>query len=191
MAGTFSNVCHDAARDVPPLAGLDYASVFGALAAGIVVRPAFGRHPRLAIWGLVEARLQHADLLILGGLNEGSWPGPAEHDPWMSRQMRRQFRVAVPERSVGIAAHDFAQAFGAPEVVLTRATRQEGGPTVPSRWLLRLDAGLHAAGPEGALRPDQTVQFAANQIDQADGYHPLPLPAPPPPPAARPPQPSA
>ena len=76
--------CHeliDAARDFPPLAGRDYPALFEALAAGMVVRPAFGRHPRLAIWGLVEARLQQADLLVLGGLNEGSWPGAAEHDP--------------------------------------------------------------------------------------------------------------
>jgi ATP-dependent helicase/nuclease subunit B len=140
--------CHeliDAARDFPPLSGRDYSALFEALTAGMVVRPAFGRHPRLAIWGLVEARLQQADLLVLGGLNEGSWPGSAEHDPWMSRQMRRDFRIAVPERSVGIAAHDFAQAFGAPEVALTRAARQEGAPTVPSRWLLRLDTVLRAA----------------------------------------------
>jgi len=104
----------------------------------------------------------------------------------MSRQMRRQFRVAVPERSVGIAAHDFAQAFGAPEVVLTRATRQEGVPTVPSRWLLRLDAVLHAAGLDGALRPDETVQFVAEQLDEPERYRPLPPPAPHPPLAARP-----
>ena len=181
--------CHeliDAARDFPPVAGRNYPALFATLAAGVVVRPVFGRHPRLAIWGLVEARLQHADLLVLGGLNEGSWPGTAEHDPWMSRQMRRQFRVAVPERSVGIAAHDFAQAFGAPEVVLTRATRQDGIPTVPSRWLLRLDAVLRAAGLDGALRGDETVQFAADQIDEAEQYRPLPPPAPRPPLAARP-----
>ncbi len=181
--------CHellDAARDFPPLAGRDYPALFEALAAGMVVRPAFGRHPRLAIWGLVEARLQHADLLVLGGLNEGSWPGSAEHDPWMSRQMRRKFRIAVPERSVGIAAHDFAQAFGAPEVALTRAARQEGVPTVPSRWLLRLDTVLRAAGLDHALRPDEAVKFAAEQIDEPERYRPLPPAAPRPPLAARP-----
>src|SRR5258707_10185030 len=126
-----------------------YPGLLEALAAGIVVRPAFGRHPRLAIWGLVEARLQQADLIVLGGLNEGTWPGPAAFDPWMSRQMRQQFGVAVPERAIGIAAHDFMQAIGAPEVALTRATRREGGPTIPSRWLLRLAAVLGAAGVGG------------------------------------------
>jgi len=181
--------CHeliDAARDFPLLSGHDYSALFEALAAGMVVRPAFGRHPRLAIWGLVEARLQQADLLVLGGLNEGTWPGPGEHDPWMSRQMRRRFRVAVPERAVGIAAHDFAHAFGAPEVALTRAARQEGVPTVPSRWLLRLDTVLRAVGLDGGLRPDEAVKFAAEQIDEPEHYRPLPPAAPRPPLAARP-----
>src|SRR5581483_1616587 len=102
--------CHelvDAARDFPLLPGRHYPAVFEALAAGATVRPAYGRHPRLAIWGLVEARLQQADLVVLGGLNEGSWPGTPAHDPWMSRQMREDFRIAVPERAIGIAAHDF------------------------------------------------------------------------------------
>jgi ATP-dependent helicase/nuclease subunit B len=181
--------CHelvDAARDFPPLSGRDYPALFEALAARVVVRPAFGRHPRLAIWGLVEARLQQADLLVLGGLNEGGWPGSAELDPWMSRQMRRDFRIAVPERSVGIAAHDFAQAFGAPEVALTRAARQEGVPTVPSRWLLRLDAVLRAAGLGHALRPDAAIEAAVQQIDEAQHYRPLPSPEPRPPLTARP-----
>jgi ATP-dependent helicase/nuclease subunit B len=181
--------CHeliDAARDFPPLPGRDYPALFETLAAGLVVRPAFGRHPRLAIWGLVEARLQQADLLVLGGLNEGSWPGSAEHDPWMSRPMRRDFRIAVPERSVGIAAHDFVQAFGASEVALTRAARQEGVPTVPSRWLLRLDTVLRAAGLDHALGPDEMVKAAAEQIDEPEYYRPLPAAAPRPPLEARP-----
>jgi ATP-dependent helicase/nuclease subunit B len=181
--------CHeliDAGRDFPPLAGRHYPALFETLAAGAVVRPLYGRHPRLAIWGLLEARLQQADLLVLGGLNEGSWPGAPEHDPWMSRQMRREFGIALPERAIGIAAHDFIQALGAPEVALTRAARSEGVPTVPSRWLLRLDTVLRATGLEGALRPDETVQHAVERIDEAERYRPLPPAEPRPPVAARP-----
>lgn len=181
--------CHeliDAARDFPPLPGRHYPALFEALAADVVVRPAFGRHPRLAIWGLLEARLQQADLVVLGGLNEGSWPPSAEHDPWMSRQMRREFGIASPERAIGIAAHDFAQALGAPEVALTRAARSEGVPTVPSRWLLRLDTVLQAVGLEGAIGPDDTLRQAAEQIDRAEAYRPLSPPEPRPPLAARP-----
>jgi ATP-dependent helicase/nuclease subunit B len=173
IAARFCHELIDAAKDFPPLPGRHYPALFEALAADTVVRPAFGRHPRLAIWGLIEARLQQADLIVLGGLNEGSWPAAAEHDPWMSRQMRRAFGIAVPERAIGIAAHDFAQALGAAEVALTRATRQEGVPTVPSRWLLRLDTVLRAIGCVGALAPDPEIESAAALIDERT-YRPLP-----------------
>ncbi len=175
---TAARFCHqliEAADDFPPLPGRHYPALFEALAAGAVVRPAFGRHPRLAIWGLVEARLQQADLVVLGGLNEGTWPGPAAQDPWMSRQMRRAFEIAAPERAIGIAAHDFAQAAAAPEVALTRAARSEGAPTVPSRWLLRLDTVLQAVGLDGMLGPDHEVEAAARLLDAAP-YRPLPPP---------------
>ncbi len=184
-AARFHNELLDAADGFPPLPGRHYPALFEALAAGAVVRPLYGRHPRLAIWGLVEARLQQADLVVLGGLNEGGWPGPAAHDPWMSRQMRREFRIAVPERAIGIAAHDFAQAIAAPETALTRAARSEGVPTVPSRWLLRLDTVLRAVGLDDALGPDPAIAAAADGLDAAD-YRPLPPPAPRPPLSARP-----
>ena len=181
--------CHemiDAVDGFPPLSGHHYPALFEALAAGTVVRPAYGSHPRLAIWGLVEARLQQADLVVLGGLNEGTWPGPAAYDPWMSRQMRREFGIAVPERAIGIAAHDFAQALGAPEAAVTRTTRRDGVPTVPSRWLLRLDTVLRAAGLDGRLGPRPEIAAAAALRDQPAGHHPTPAPAPFPPLAARP-----
>ena len=183
--GSFCNELIDAAADFPPLRGRHYPALFEALVAGAVVRPLYGRHPRLAIWGLVEARLQQADLVVLGGLNEGIWPGSAAHDPWMSRQMRREFEIAVPERAIGIAAHDFAQAIAAPEVALTRAARSEGVPTVPSRWLLRLDTVLRAVGLENALTSDPDVEAAVDGLDMAR-YEPLPGAEPRPPLAARP-----
>jgi ATP-dependent helicase/nuclease subunit B len=186
VAARFCHELIDAARDFPPPPGRHYPALFEALAADAIVRPVFGRHPRLAIWGLLEARLQQADLVVLGGLNEGSWPPSAEHDPWMSRQMRREFGIALPERAIGIAAHDFARALGAPEVVLTRAARSEGVPTVPSRWLLRLDTVLQAVGLDGALGPEETLRHAAELIDRADRYRPLPSPEPRPSLAARP-----
>jgi ATP-dependent helicase/nuclease subunit B len=181
--------CHeliDAAADFPALPGRHYPALFAALAAGVVVRPAYGRHPRLSIWGLVEARLQHTDLMVLGGLNEGTWPGPAAHDPWMSRQMRAEFGIALPERAIGIAAHDFTQAMAAPGVALTRATRREGVPTVPSRWLLRLDTVLRAVGLDGALAPDPEIAAAAALRDQPGHRRPREPALPRPPVAARP-----
>jgi ATP-dependent helicase/nuclease subunit B len=185
---TAARFCHeliDAAGDFPPLPGHHYLALFEALAVGAVVRPAYGRHPRLAIWGLVEARLQQADLVVLGGLNEGTWPGPPTHDPWMSRQMRREFEIAVPERAIGIAAHDFTQSIAAPEVALTRAARSEGVPTVPSRWLLRLDTVLRACGLDHTLRSDPTILAVVDGLDAVE-YQPSPPAAPRPPLSARP-----
>src|SRR6185312_1123512 len=131
---TFIANLRQAASGFPPLPGDRYPALLGSLLSMQVARPRYGRHPRLAIWGPLEARLQYADLLILGGLNEGTWPAEVAADPWLSRPMRRDFGLPAPERRIGLAAHDFTQAMGAPAVALTRALRVEGTPTVPSRW---------------------------------------------------------
>src|SRR5262249_11409085 len=111
-AATFIANLRQAAAGFAPMPGDRYPALLGALLSMQVVRPRYGRHPRLAIWGPLEARLQHADLLILGGLNEGSWPADVAADPWLSRPMRRDFGLPAPEQRIGLAAHDFAQAMG-------------------------------------------------------------------------------
>ena len=138
-AASFVAEAIEAASALGEIAPSSYPGLIDALIGGRVVRPSYGAHPRLSIWGLLEARLQHADVMILGGLNEGTWPPDGEADPWMSRPMRKAFGLPPPERRIGLTAHDFAQAFAAPEVVLTRATRVDGTPTVPSRWLIKLE----------------------------------------------------
>ena len=107
------------------------------------VRPRVNAHPRLSIMGLLEARLVDADLVILGSLNEGTWPTLPETGAWLSRPMRESLGMVAPERRIGQSAHDFVQAFSAPEVLLTRAEKISGTPQLPSRWLSRLRA-LHA-----------------------------------------------
>lgn len=105
-----------------------------------VVRPPQGGHPRLAIYGAIEARLQTADLMILGGLNEGVWPGSPAPDPWLAPRIRAELALPGLERRIGVAAHDFAQGLGAPQVLLTRARRDARSPTLASRFWLRLSA---------------------------------------------------
>ena len=106
-------------------------------------------HAGIAIWGTLEARVQSADLVILGGLNKGIWPRLPGADPWLGRGIRRAIGLTSPERRIGLSAHDFQQATGARRVVLTRATRDAEAPTVASRWLLRLENLLLGLGPEG------------------------------------------
>ena len=106
----------------------------------VAVRPPQGGHPRLAIYGLIEARLQTADLMVLAGLNEGVWPGRSAPDPWLAPPIRAALGLPGLERRVGIAAHDFAQGLGAPAVLVTRSRRDGGAPALPSRLWLRLEA---------------------------------------------------
>ncbi len=173
--------------DFPPIAGARWPALFESLMAGRVVRPRFGRHPRLFLWGPLEARLQQADLVILGGLNEKTWPGEAAIDPWFSRPMREELGLSSPERRIGMAAHDFAQAASsAPELMLTRALRVEGAPTVPSRWLLRLDSLLRLLGmvPE-SLHAGIWLGWQ-RQLDAVESVQPIKAPSPRPPVELRP-----
>lgn len=166
-------------RAVEPL---DYPAAFAALLDGAVVRPTFGRHPRLSILGPIEARLSRADLMILGGLNEGVWPQTIRPDPWLSPGMRRALGLPSDQRRIGQAAHDFAQAVGGDgAVLLTRAERNAEGATVPSRFWLRLAA---AAG--GALPTDDRLLALARALDQPERVTPAEPPLPCPPRAMRP-----
>ncbi|MDF3072416.1 MAG: hypothetical protein K0S54_83 [Alphaproteobacteria bacterium] len=169
--------------------GSDWPGLFAELAGPQVVRPRHGLHPRLFIWGPLEARLQRADLMILGGLNEGSWPPLVDTGPWLTRPMRQELGLPLPERRIGLAAHDFVQAACAPNVMLTRAERAEGAPTVKARWLARLDALLGRDPEQPDTLPADLRQGApwlhwANEIDRPP---PEPSPKSPKPPKPAPP----
>ncbi len=167
----------------PQFAGRHYPMVLHELMAGVNVRPRYPKHPRLHIWGPLEARLQQADVVILSGLNEGTWPPQATTDAWMSRPMRSKVGLPMPERRIGLAAHDFAQAAAAPMVVLTRATKVDGAPTVPSRWLDRLDAVL--GGSSLSLPAAPWLAWQRKLVDPEE-VRPIAPPAPTPPIAKRP-----
>ncbi len=164
----------------------DYAEIIGFLMSGATVRPKFGAHARLKILGQLEARLGDADLVILGGLNEGTWPSGAAFDPWMSREMRANFGLPGLERSVGLAAHDFAQAFCASEIVLTRARKVDGAPTVPARWLQKMDTVLRACGADPQDLTRGPHREWAGMLDRVEDFTPVSRPAPRPPLSYRP-----
>ena len=164
----------------------EYLELQRSLMAGLAVHPRSATHPRIHIWGPLEARLQRPDMVILAGLNEGTWPASVESDPWLSRPMREEIGLPSPERRVGLAAHDVAQLMGAGEVWLTRAEKAGGSPTVPSRWLLRLDAVLGALSAGQATKADDCWLAWARARDEAPESAPLPAPAPCPPVEARP-----
>ena len=118
-------------------------------------------HPRIHIWGLLEARLQSVDLVVLGGLVETVWPPMAEPGPWLSRPMRVKVGLPAPEETVGQAAHDFVAACcAAPRVVLSCPVRRDNAPAVPARWLTRLDMFLAGSSDAAALPHHPAVAWA-------------------------------
>lgn len=131
----------------------DYAGLVAtALRQGEDVRDRDLPHPNIMIWGTLEARVQGADLVILAGLNDGTWPEPPAPDPWLNRKMRFDAGLLLPERRIGLSAHDFQQAIAAPKVWLTRSIRSDDAETVPSRWVNRLRNLLQGLAGQG--QPD-------------------------------------
>jgi len=150
-------------------------------------------HPLLRFRGPREARSETADVLVLAGLNDGVWPAFATPDPWMSRGMRHAAGLSLPERQIGLSAHDFQMAACAPRVVLSRSRRDDTSETVPSRWLNRLTnlmAGLPGGWADALAeihaRGDRWVALGAALSRPAGSLDPEPRPAPAPPVAARP-----
>ena len=144
------------------------------------VRPPYGGHPRLFIWGLLEARLQQADLMILGGLNEGVWPAVPAPDPWLAPKIRANLGIPGLDFRTGLSAHDFALALGAPQVLITRARRDARSPTVASRFWLRLRALT------GGLVRDIRLERLIAVLDDPDELEPVARPQPAPPVDTRP-----
>jgi ATP-dependent helicase/nuclease subunit B len=166
------------------IASSDIAGVLRDCMDEIAVRPGYGGHPRVAIYGLLEARMARADLVICGGLNEGSWPQTPSADPLLAPAILRALGVPGAEFRIGLAAHDLAGALGAPQVVLSRALRDAEGPTLPSRFLLRVEAlfGDDLAKEHGETAIPALLPHLDRQRPKAEDY---PRPEPDPEPALR------
>lgn len=175
------------------LTPMDYAGLFHGVLQRHEVRETESVHPGIMIWGTLEARVQGADLVILGGMNDGVWPAQPAADPWLNRAMRKEAGLLLPERRIGLSAHDYQQAVGAARVVITRAKRGAETETVPSRWLNRLVnlmAGLpQRRGPEALAemraRGDHWLRMA-EAFDAAPDAPEAKRPSPRPPVEARP-----
>lgn len=139
--------------------------IFDALIGGKIVRSTGNTHPRIAILGPLEARLQPLDCVVLGGLNEGNWPSRHDSGPFLSRPMKTAINMSTPERRTGLSAHDFEQLLGHPKVFLTRANRADNAPTVPSRWLQRLKV---ACGPQISAKMQERGNKYLSWVIQLD-----------------------
>ena len=171
----------------------DYKAIFRSILNKGEVRDRDAGHPNVLIWGTMEARVQGADTVILAGMNEGSWPENPSPDPWLNRALRQQAGLLLPDRQIGLSAHDFQQAICTPKVWLTRSVRNSEAETVPSRWINRLTNllnGLPENGGEDAVsgmteRGDEWLRKVA-VFEETKVVTPYSRPSPIPPIAARP-----
>ena len=168
------------------IAPRDYGAAFDALIATETIRLPARPGARIRVLGLPEARLLEADTVILSGLVEGSWPGEAKLDPWLNRAMRGAFGIDPPERRIGLAAHDFCQLVGNRRVVMTRAAKSGGVPTVRSRWLQRFAAVIGTEAWQTLVGRGAAVLALAQRLDQPAAIRPVGRPAPAPPLELRP-----
>ena len=141
----------------------------------VAVRPPWGGHPRVAIYGALEARMSRADLVICAGLTEGSWPASPSPEPLLPPAVLRALGVPAGEFRIGLAAHDLAGALGAPEVVLSWAMRDEAGPVIPSRFVMRVEAML---GDLADAHREREAVALARTIDHLPQLPPYPQPKP-------------
>ena len=164
------------AKDLPPIEPIEYPAFLRSLLSLKSVRPKFGMHPRLDILGVMESRLQQPDLIVIGGLNEGTFPEAPSGDLWLSRPMREQLNLPLPEEKIGIAANDFIHAFMGKEVVLSRALKENGTPTIQSRWLLRMETVLKASGLTLPAKKHPLVAFLRPVPKVKPSERPMPCP---------------
>ena len=184
-AGKLFATLLDASVLAPKMAAADYPEFYRSLVADESIRQRSAAHPRIAIWEPYESRLQQPDVAILGSLNEGTWPQAADPGPWLNRPMRATLGLPAPEERVGDAAHIFTSLLGVGQVYLTRAAKIDGVPTVPSRWLLRLQALLDGLGQ--SAKPDRPwLAWAQARNAVADRAKPVRAPEPRPPLELRP-----
>lgn len=158
--------------------GREWCDMLDPLISGQTVKPKTGNHPRVMIWGVLEARLQLVDTMILAGLNEGTWPSVSSNDPFLSRSMKSEIGLIPPERRLGLAAHDFQIAAGTKRVIFTRSIKSAGAPSVASRWLQRLLTVLRPETVDEIRKRGRCITAYAELIPQRDQAKPAKRPEP-------------
>jgi ATP-dependent helicase/nuclease subunit B len=186
LAAAFDDLLAEHRRSGLMLQLPDYPDVFQTAFADRAVRRPEKIGATLHIYGPLESRLMQADRVIIGGLIEGVWPPAPRMDPWLSRPMRHELGLDLPERRIGLSAHDFAQLLGGEEVILSHSAKAGGAPAVASRFLHRLEA-VAGDGPWGAAKKkgELYVRFA-EELDRPQKVTPIAQPEPRPPRATRP-----
>ena len=152
----------------------NYPAFLDALLSSVTVRSKYGMHPRLDILGPIEARLQQPELVVIAGMNEGTFPQTPDADAWLNIAMKKACGLPIPEEKIGVSAQDFLHLMQAKEVILTRSLKADGTPTIQSRWLSRLKALLECAHMDWSIENEKYAFL----LEKNQGYKPTQRPAP-------------
>jgi ATP-dependent helicase/nuclease subunit B len=186
LAAAFDDLLGEQRQSGLMVALPDYPELFQTAFADRAVRRAERPGTRLHIYGPLESRLMQADRVIVGGLIEGVWPPSPRIDPWLSRPMRHELGLDLPERRIGLSAHDFAQLLGTQDVILSHSAKAGGAPAVASRFLHRLEAVAGEARWNAATAAGERYVHFAEELDRPEKVVPIAQPAPKPPRETRP-----
>ncbi len=117
----------------------NYPQIFNHFIQSAYYRPASSNNMHsITISKPIDARLHTADLIILAGLNEGSWPSKSAIDPCLNHNFIKKTGLPSLEHVIGEEAYDFQCFAQGKTVILTRSEKNFGTITTPSRWLLRI-----------------------------------------------------
>lgn len=164
----------EATRNLPAIPVAHYAESIKHILKQAAIRPPRHKGRSIYVWGSIEARLQKTEVVILAGLNEGTWPREIKPDPWINRSMRATLGLPPLERRIGLNAQDFCQALCSEKVYLTRSEFVDGKVQLPSRFLHMLRQGLD----EAVLKPQKPYLAWARKLDHPDDFKPAPQPLP-------------
>lgn len=146
---------------LPPATLAEFSSELGRLLAAENAAAHRKAYLPVVIAGMVEARLERADVLILAGLRDGVFPKKNARPLFLAGALRE--RLGLPGWPAALArdAELFTRLLhGAPRVVLTWATEDGGAPALPSAFVSR----LHLVLPKQAVTADEDRQWRTSAI---------------------------
>jgi ATP-dependent helicase/nuclease subunit B len=141
-------------------------------------------HPRVMLLTPVEARMTHADRVVLAAMQDDIWPGVTPTNPWLNQQMQLRLGLSDIREDISLSAHDLLM-LGSGEVLATYALRSAEGLRVRSRFLERWLACHAALGFDEAALHTRRYHTLLQQRD-AVAFSPAPPAEPKPPAALRP-----
>jgi ATP-dependent helicase/nuclease subunit B len=128
---------------LPPVTLEEFAATLDRLFAAESVRPHRSPFLPVQVMGLIEARLERFDLLLIAGANEEVFPGRLRRPLFLGDAARTATGLPTWRERLGLQGELFLHLLhGAERVVVTWARERDGQPALPSPLVERLTLGL-------------------------------------------------